>query len=1096
MRRLLLALLLAACTQAPATPDAAATDAPIVDAPVDAGVVDVVDAGAPVDAAPPTDMASSDIAPPDVGVEATVPADVAAVDAPFVDAPVEAAVDAGPPAPTVAATMWRTRVEPLLVTRCGSCHLGTRFNLATLLRATDVFTEAESARNRETFVDHISLDVPSRSRILDKILPATDPDAMPHGADVRVADRSDPLVTTLTAWIEAERAERCPDCGPRSATSWIAYVDQPTIFSMIERSPIRTDRGERRGAKIYLRAVDPVTLLPRGEPVDFLGSFCPAGDDCDWGRLAVSNDGAQLAFECRMPLAGEPWIQRAWNLCIADIGPDGRARNARFLLPPGQRKTGATHARVDPFGVRPDSGVPSPWDVHFELRNRNDYDPTFSPDGSRVYFTSEAPDPRSGADMVQTYHGTFHLGHLVSARTDGSDLRTIYRNEGGSADSPTFLRSGDVVFHTWNLERMDRHMYIRATPDGMMEVPVFLGRVQGPDMWGRAVQLADGTLLGMTGRRRATTSLYSPFLAEHSAGISNVTNYTDGAWHGFKFMFPALESELDEYGFCTATTPEAAATAPRCSLSQRIDDPSWAPNGGVLVTSNPERTYIPEGEGFFLTFGRGAGVADRQASVAPYLPQHQGIAALDRDGTIRRLLDPPAGRMLRWPVWVGRRWAPRVRPQVTDETRHDAELHLADARVWMSFEENTNGFGSKIQNYTRLTEMTSVRVLRKMSAPNACILDTPYLRQSMGQADGFHPSALGMIDATGYEQLVLPASAGGTASGDVPLQADGSVAMRVPAGDLLLFQGIDANGRMVGQHRRVFTMPPGWHVDTSVRRAQYQSQCARCHGAIAATESFAASQDLPHLPAVMDFDTLAARAPLADFTAPSVTSRELTFRAVLRPLLDARCVRCHSGESPPGGLSLQTDASPDGNVPPADWLADGAANPAYLTFLQSRVGSAGLRSSPNATVTWSWLFQADDPSYRARYATDIAADHTLGALAPWDAGYRALFRRNANGWVYLNTTDTMVSYGRVTGQRGNASRSFLLEVLGVGDLDPHRNYTGSFDHRGLLTDAELRAVSAVMDVGLPYMARCGDRTVSVGPNASGPWGEASATPTR
>ncbi len=865
MRRLLLALLLAACTQAPATPDAAATDAPIVDAPVDAGVVDVVDAGAPVDAAPPTDMASSDIAPPDVGVEATVPADVAAVDAPFVDAPVEAAVDAGPPAPTVAATMWRTRVEPLLVTRCGSCHLGTRFNLATLLRATDVFTEAESARNRETFVDHISLDVPSRSRILDKILPATDPDAMPHGADVRVADRSDPLVTTLTAWIEAERAERCPDCGPRSATSWIAYVDQPTIFSMIERSPIRTDRGERRGAKIYLRAVDPVTLLPRGEPVDFLGSFCPAGDDCDWGRLAVSNDGAQLAFECRMPLAGEPWIQRAWNLCIADIGPDGRARNARFLLPPGQRKTGATHARVDPFGVRPDSGVPSPWDVHFELRNRNDYDPTFSPDGSRVYFTSEAPDPRSGADMVQTYHGTFHLGHLVSARTDGSDLRTIYRNEGGSADSPTFLRSGDVVFHTWNLERMDRHMYIRATPDGMMEVPVFLGRVQGPDMWGRAVQLADGTLLGMTGRRRATTSLYSPFLAEHSAGISNVTNYTDGAWHGFKFMFPALESELDEYGFCTATTPEAAATAPRCSLSQRIDDPSWAPNGGVLVTSNPERTYIPEGEGFFLTFGRGAGVADRQASVAPYLPQHQGIAALDRDGTIRRLLDPPAGRMLRWPVWVGRRWAPRVRPQVTDETRHDAELHLADARVWMSFEENTNGFGSKIQNYTRLTEMTSVRVLRKMSAPNACILDTPYLRQSMGQADGFHPSALGMIDATGYEQLVLPASAGGTASGDVPLQADGSVAMRVPAGDLLLFQGIDANGRMVGQHRRVFTMPPGWHVDTSVRRAQYQSQCARCHGAIAATESFAASQDLPHLPAVMDFDTLAARAPPRGF---------------------------------------------------------------------------------------------------------------------------------------------------------------------------------------------------------------------------------------
>lgn len=1073
MRRSLLALLLALVVVAcEGVPPARAPDA----APTDGAVEASRDADAPVDVAAD--------APVDVAADAPVDA---AADAP-VDAAADAPVDAAP-APSAAAARWRARVEPLIAERCGGCHLGTRFNLATLTRSGASFTAEDSARNRETFVDQISLDNPERSRLLDKILPMSDPASMPHGADARVADRADPLVIEITAWIDAERAERCPACGQRAPAAWIAYVEQPTIFSMIERAPIRSDRGERRGARIMLRAVDPATLAPRGEPVDFLGGFCPAGDDCDWGKLAVSYDGSRLAFECRVPVAGERWIDRAWNICVAEVGPDGRARDARFLLPLAQRKRGFTHARIDPFGVRPDAGAPSVYDDHFMVRTRNDYEPAFSPDGTRVYFTSEAPDPRSGADQVQTYHGTFHLAHLVSARLDGTDVRTVYRNEGGGVDAPTFLRDGSLVFHTWNLERMDRHMYVRATPDGMMELPVFLGRMQGPDMWGQAVELADGTFLGMTGRRRATTSLYSPFISEHTAGIATTSAFTDGRFHGFRFMFPTLQSELDEFEFCRATTPAEAATARACSLSRRIQDPSWSPDGGALVAFNPERTYEPTGEPFFLTFGRGPTVADRQASVAPYLPMRQGVAALDRDGALRTLIEPAAGRMLRWPVWVGRRNAPREMRTATDESQRWAELHLADARVWMSFEENTNGSGSKIQNYTRLTEMTSLRVLRKVSSPNACILDTPYLRMSMGLADGFHPSALGMIDATGYEQLALPEAQGGTASGDAPLRADGSVAVRVPAGDLLLFQGIDARGRVVGQHRRVFAMPPGWRVDTSVRRAQYQTQCARCHGAIAASESFAASQDLERLPAGMDFDTQAARLPAVDFTAPEVVARELTFSRAVRPLLDAHCVRCHAGESPSGGLSLQTDASPTGNVPSAAWLADGAANAAYVTFLRARLGDAGLRASPNATVTWSWLFQSDDPSYRARYAAEVAADRPLGAMAPWDNGYRNLFRRSPMGWVYLNTTDTMVSYGRVTGQRGNGARSYLMEVLTGLDHDARRTYAGAFDHRGLLDDRALRLLYAVMDVGLPFMARCEDRTVPEGPNAGRPWGE-------
>ena len=111
-------------------------------------------------------------------------------------------------------------------------------------------------------------------------------------------------------------------------------------------------------------------------------------------------------------------------------------------------------------------------------------------------------------------------------------------------------------------------------------------------------------------------------------------------------------------------------------------------------------------------------------------------------------------------------------------------------------------------------------------------------------------------------------------------------------------------------------------------------------------------------------------------------------------------------------------------------------------------------------------------------------------------GYRNLFRRNPTGWVYLNTTDTMVSYGRVTGLRGNGARSYLMEVLTGLDHDARRTYTGAFDHRGLLDDGELRRLYAVMDVGLPFMARCGDRTVTSGPNAGQAWGEGVATNAR
>lgn len=91
----------------------------------------------------------------------------------------------------------------------------------------------------------------------------------------------------------------------------------------------------------------------------------------------------------------------------------------------------------------------------------------------------------------------------------------------------------------------------------------------------------------------------------------------------------------------------------------------------------------------------------------------------------------------------------------------------------------------------------------------------------------------------------------------------------------------------------------------------------------------------------------------------------------------------------------------------------------------------------------------------------------------------------------------MVTSGRVTGEQGNASRSFLLEVLTGQDRDPRKNDAGAFDHRGLLDERTLRRWAAVMDVGLPSSVRCSESIIPNlpgAPHAGEPWGERVATP--
>lgn len=990
--------------------------------------------------------------------------------------------------------LFVNNVQPLIASQCGPCHMGKRFAFASLERAGAAFTAAENEANYSKFLSQISLDQPAQSRLLAKMRSTSSPTGMLHAGGV-VAGTSDAIYQAALNWIQAEKAARCSNCGATAPNSYLAYVEAPRIFWALAEDPIRADHGLRDRARIMLRKIDPTTGS-LGPAIDFLGnSFCGADGRCDFGHIAANHTGTQLAFECRLSLVpGQDWVYGVrWNICLADIGADGKAVNPRFLMPATRQHKGETLARSDPFGMTVNGGAAKgAYDHHFRTRRRSDKGPVFSPDDQRMYFASKGPDPRTGADGVQTYHGFDHLDNIVSVRLDGTDLRTIYVNEGGVADLPFFLRNGNLAFHTWNLERMDRHMYSQATADGMQELPVLLGAVQGPNMWGRAVQLANGAIFGITGRRRSAIDNYVPFVADHTLGTGVDP---DPTIKPLRILNPTvLEQVLDfPNGYCKS--PEGTS----CFIDQYYADAAYSPDGRAYIAHNPQKTYVLKGEEMFLMYAKGSNTAEKVASMLPYTPQNLGISLMDQNGQVQRVLDPPTGMMNYHPAWVGKRAPEIIQPQVTNEVQTTATLHIANVPIWFSFSraDGTN----KSTMFTTLSKMVSLRVLVKTVAGVACLNDGRPYRFAVNDGNHDHPTLLGRNNATGFERLVVSAANGGDVFGDVKIRPDGSVKIKVPAGKLLLFQGVDVNGHVVFQRNRLLAMPPGQYVDTSVKADQYTAQCMTCHGVLNNASSFkglASTTQIPFVP--LDYTTTAAYSqPAADLTA--LTTKPVTFLGAIRPMLDAKCVSCHSGTNPGGQLSLESAYSATGNYPQGKWATvSGLADPGYLSF----VPAAKRVPAYNYSVSYAWAFKEDESVYKqsSNYSALIAEHTPLGKLAPWDPAYQNLAApdnsTSPRSFYYLSGWNES-NFGRSNRFGGISSDSGLIELLSGRDIDPKHNYLApNVMHKGLLNDNEIRTVMSVLDVGYPYMARCDDRVIPVSgtpsPNGGKAWGDSAVKP--
>jgi hypothetical protein len=109
--------------------------------------------------------------------------------------------------------------------------------------------------------------------------------------------------------------------------------------------------------------------------------------------------------------------------------------------------------------------------------------------------------------------------------------------------------------------------------------------------------------------------------------------------------------------------------------------------------------------------------------------------------------------------------------------------------------------------------------------------------------------------------------------GEVPVEEDGSAYFEVPAGKMVYFQALDAEGRSVRSMRTFVQAAPGT-----------TRGCIGCH------EDKKATFPPPPRPAI------AHRKPPAKLREESWGSGVLDYPSMVQPILDKHCAKCHGGE--------------------------------------------------------------------------------------------------------------------------------------------------------------------------------------------------------
>lgn len=278
-------------------------------------------------------------------------------------------------------------------------------------------------------------------------------------------------------------------------------------------------------------------------------------------------------------------------------------------------------------------------------------------------------------------------------------------------------------------------------------------------------------------------------------------------------------------------------------------DPVPLPDGRVLASTD---------------LGRGAG---EDALVFLNIVDGPAGATL---GTVEAWLAEPAMALRSAAVVAPRPLEDDGHVAIVDGERIDARIAIRDAAVLEAIYGRTEPYGARPIR----TDLRAVRLL------------VPARTE-------------GVFDAPGARVLA-----------EIPLAADRSAEIRIPARTPILLSWLDANGMVVGnQLDRWFYGEGGEVVPAGTNQATYAHACATCHGSLSGLPdaSVRPAPDVLSAASVTlsTHDGRDRRLPIAPADAMASEPEDPAFEASVEPILEERCVPCHGGASPAAGLSLE-----------------------------------------------------------------------------------------------------------------------------------------------------------------------------------------------
>lgn len=712
----------------------------------------------------------------------------------------------GPPSNVPASRgfdVFTHRVEPMFVKKgclMMGCHSPAGFSDLRLNAGSEGHLSLASSRsNYDEVLKFVALEStsPNASRLVRKNLaPPPSGVGILHRGGPLFAGGGDPTACdtdaalegpldeqspycVISAWIGVERGERTTDVAALSGVLYVARPPSP------EGDMPQDYAAYRPGADLRLRAAhvgaNGALALDTADRSLLTGcKLTPAA--LDVRRPAVAWDGRRIAFAARR---GENEGYRIYTMsadgsaCQVDPAIDAPALDDRGNLVP-------TNGEL----------------VH-------NFDPAFAADGSLVFASTRG---NLGTRFGYSYQGP------QRAPADPAKLNAnLYVLESGHVRQLTFLLNqeflpsfkvnGQLLFTT---EKRAPGFYQlagrRLNIDGGDYHPLFgQRRTMGYEQLTDLVQLADLNFAAILSDRGAVRSAGALVVVNRSLGPD--TESTDpGAYP----VDPA-QAEFPTPGFFqhSAKLLDPWATGRvNSSVQGAYRNPSPLPNGDILVSYAPSATDSTRIAGSFDVVSVDASSGERRALAGlddPDVDELWPVAVYGRSArtVLRSTPAAPAGSAVVYP------------PGDAEHPTERAELAFLDFPMITSLMfQNTRG-GRDVASMQRFELWESL-------PPNG--------EQSLDDPSPF------IVDDE-YGRLYARRRRIGT----VPLLADGSVRVDVPAGLPVLYA---VESRFAGEslprlhHQREETQYyPGERVTLSFRRELFNGFCGGCHGSVSGLET-------------------------------------------------------------------------------------------------------------------------------------------------------------------------------------------------------------------------------------------------------------------